>query len=48
MGLGLTAPFPVQIFIVESVTIRRASARNVKMDIKVIRVKKVILVYAFV
>lgn len=47
MGLGQTVPFPVQMFIVTGVKIRLAPARNVKMDTKVIRVKKVIPVYGF-
>lgn len=47
MGLGQTVPFPVQMFIVAGVKIRLAPARNVKMDTKVIRVKKVISVYGF-
>lgn len=47
MDLGQTVPFPVQIFIVASVTIRLAPAWNVKKDTKVIRVKKVIQVPYF-
>lgn len=47
MGLGQTVPFPVQMFIVAGVKIRLAPAMNVKMDTKVIRVKKVIPVYGF-